>query len=187
MKEEKKEAKRQKEEQKAQRKEEKRRLKAERKELKEARKKEKQEALLELEELPEVEEGQGEALRCGPEVEECIPVGKEGREDVAAGVIEAAQEPQASLEEAGRREEASQERREGVAGESSAALPEAPEDEEERWFARLRKNLSKSHVNFVAPLSRAMASTWGHSSSTRPANSSSLIGWPSICSRSRKV
>jgi fused signal recognition particle receptor len=181
------EKKREKEERKQREKEEKARLKEEKRELKEARKREKLQALEELQELPDVEEGEGEALYCGPEVEECVRI-----QDV--------EKPQEDLEEAQAlpAEEMSREVREllieeeylaeavtepdeegaaaavevalGVAGgappgedelsaQEELVLEEElpPEEAKERWLSRLRKGLSRSRVNFVAPLSRAMA------------------------------
>ncbi len=128
--------KREKEEARRLKKEEKARLKAEKRELKEARKREKEEALGELQELPEVEEGLGEALYCGPELEEGNPAGLEAYD------IETAME-----------EDAAPPSRYGMA---AGELP--PEEDKKRWRSRLRQGLSKSRMNFVAPLSRAMAS-----------------------------
>ena len=64
--------KREKEERKQRAKEEKAQLKEEKREKREARKREKAQALEELQELPQVDEGAGEALICGPRVEECV-------------------------------------------------------------------------------------------------------------------
>lgn len=152
---------REKEERKSREKEEKARKKAEKKELREKRKRERKAALEELQELPEVEEGEGEELLCGPEVDECVTVEnaawlEEGRAgeataDIAAespekeALISAYEEPQAAAEaveeplEPGLEEE----------------LP--PEEEKRRWFQRLREGLSKSRLNFVSPLSKALA------------------------------
>ncbi len=156
--------KREKEERKQREKEKKARLKAEKAELKEERKGEKIRALEELQELPEVEEGEGEALYCGPGVEECVLVEEEGPgveatlvEEIATGE-EAAEEIPREVSELYMEEEYLAE--EAGLGEVEA-LPEEelpPELEKERWLSRLRKGLSKSRVNFVAPLSRAMAS-----------------------------
>jgi len=183
------EEKREKKERKQREKEEKARLKDEKKELKEARKKEKIQALEELQELPDVEEGEGEALYCGPEVEQCVE--SRDKERPLEDLEEAAQELPA--------EEMSREVREllmeeeyladtviepdqgksaaivaelqsggggAVAGDEELVLDEElpleeelpPEEERERWLSRLRKGLSRSRVNFVAPLSKAMAS-----------------------------
>ena len=160
-----------KEERKQREKEEKKRLKAEKAELGEARKREKMQALEELQELPEVEEGEGKALYCGPEVEECVvAVEEEAAAEAAPGeeigvadwegmpreVRELYREEEylaeaavidADVEEAGF---------EDIETTLEEELP--PEEEKERWLSRLRKGLSKSRVNFMAPLSKAMAS-----------------------------
>jgi len=152
--------KREKEEARQRAREEKARLKEEKKELKEARKREKQQALEELQELPEVEEGQGEALYCGPEVEECVEAGEEV---TGAGIVVEEEASEESLPEVS---ETETEAMEGyTAGDEGGLAVEEefleeelpPEDEKERWLSRLRKGLSKSRMNFVAPLSRAMA------------------------------
>jgi len=182
-----------KEERKQREKEEKARLKAEKAELKEARKREKMQALEELQELPEVEEGEGEALYCGPEAEECVVVGEEEpaaealpgdeiaeeewkgmsrevrelhmEEEYLAEVAAGSAEPHETVEippesaeaamavEAGADEPAVLE-----IGEITLEEELPTEEEKERWLSRLRKGLSKSRVNFVAPLSKAMAS-----------------------------
>jgi fused signal recognition particle receptor len=157
--------KREKEEARLWEKEEKARLKEEKRQLKEARKKEKEQALNELQELPEVEEGQGEALYCGPEVEECVLV-EEGSSDGAIvaqeGAVESPGEDMAAIspgtdltedDTAGDKIAMEEEEEEEGAEEE---LP--PEEEKKRWLSRLRTGLSKSRMNFVAPLSKAMAS-----------------------------
>jgi len=150
------EKRREKEERKQQVKEEKARLKAEKAEQKEARKREKLQALEELQELPEVEEGEGEALYCGPEVEECIAVGEE---DTAPDAAQAGETEDLSWEETPREVRELYAEEEYLAEESLPLEEELPpEEEKERWLSRLRNGLSKSRVNFVAPLSKAMAS-----------------------------
>jgi len=181
---EKEQKKREKEEARQHAREEKARLKEEKKELKEARKREKQQALEELQELPEIDEGQGEALYCGPEVEECVEVGEEGAggETVAeeeytalpgeealaekplTGVAEEAVVDEEEFPGGSAPETASVEAYE-AAGEPDLEIEKElleeeelpPEEEKERWLSRLRKGLSKSRMNFVAPLSKAMA------------------------------
>ncbi|MEW6553248.1 MAG: signal recognition particle-docking protein FtsY [Actinomycetota bacterium] len=180
------EKKREKEERKQLEKEEKARLKEEKRELKEARKREKQQALEELQDLPDVEEGEGEALYCGPAVEECVEVGEAEEppsflEDTSLGLpgdemtrevrelmMEEDYLAEAVIEPDEKNAAAAVEEAPGVvaAGEGEPVtdgelIPEEalpPEEEKERWFSRLRKGLSKSRVNFVAPLSKAMAS-----------------------------
>jgi fused signal recognition particle receptor len=158
--------KREKEERKKREREERARLKAEKRELREARKREKEEALEELQELPEIGEGGGEALHCGPEVEECVMApGEAAQEGISREVREllveeeyladAMQEP----EDEGRGAET----RYGGGAEPGEVelIPEdelSPGEERERWLSRLRKGLSKSRLNFVTPLSKAMAS-----------------------------
>ena len=157
--------KREKDERRRREKEERARLKAERRELREERKREKLEALGELQELPEVGEGGGEALYCGSRVDACV-VAEEGppsphatprgRQEKAArqkmGSAPVAEEPGEQAAAPG-----------AVEAHPPEALP-APgeaspeEEEEEGWLSRLRQGLSKSRVNFVAPLTRAMAS-----------------------------
>ncbi|MBN2026179.1 MAG: signal recognition particle-docking protein FtsY [Actinobacteria bacterium] len=182
--------KREKEEAKQKAREEKARLKEEKRELKEARKQEKQQALEELQELPEVEEGQGEELYCGPEVEECVEVGEGDAGAVAAAAETETLPPEESLPEAMEippREESAADiameaeaiveagpggpapEKEGfedyaAAGEADLEIEEERleeelplEEEKERWLSRLRGGLSKSRMNFVAPLFKAMA------------------------------
>ncbi len=160
--------KREKEEKKRRAREEKERLKAERKAEKESRKREKQQALRELRELPEIAEGEGEAIVCAAFAEEeglreeaMASGGKiqsdlattreapmpEGLEEGGAGVVAA--EPLPSTAAAFKEEGATR-------------APEREKDEEEAgeregWLDRLRKGLSKSRVNFMAPLSKALA------------------------------
>jgi fused signal recognition particle receptor len=112
------------------------RKKREKKELREAKKREKEEALQELQDLPEIEEGEGEALYCGPEVEECVVAGEE------APVVEAPTEEDVAL----------------VAEEVPRGEEPVEVEEKEGWFSRLRRGLSKSRSSFVAPLSKALAS-----------------------------
>jgi fused signal recognition particle receptor len=126
-------------EEKARQKEEKQRARAERRERREREREDREEALEEMQELPEVAaEESAEELRCEPvfspgKVEEgtLIPYECEEEPEERPPVEE---EPLAILEEEGR------------------------EADREGWFTRLRKGLSKSRMNFVAPLSRAMAS-----------------------------
>jgi fused signal recognition particle receptor len=158
MKEGKEEKKREKAGQKKRDQEEKARLKAEKKELKEAKKREKIEALEELQELPDLEVGGGaQELRCGPEVEKEITAAGEGvipifRCDEDTGIVleKEAFPGEAVTPEA---EEAFPDKEVLPELEEEASL----EEEKERWMSRLRKGLSKSRVNFVAPLSKAMA------------------------------
>ncbi len=135
--------KREREERRRRDREERARRKAEKAEIKQARKREKVRALEELQELPDVEGGEGEVLRCGARAEEFrLP------------------EDEERLGEAAAREEGA-----GAAWSEARAAGEAPPEEEEvppgeereRWIARLRKGLSRSRLSFVAPLSRAMA------------------------------
>ena len=150
-------SKRDKEERKQRAKEEKARLKAEKRELKERKKREKEQALGELQDLPEVEVGEGEALYCGPEVEECVVVGEEIISE-AVPSEEIAQD--APVEQGATRDTVAVAVEEPPAPEDVAPKVEeiTIEEEKESWFARLRKGLSKSRGNFVAPLSKAMAS-----------------------------
>jgi fused signal recognition particle receptor len=183
--------KREKEEHKQGEKEEKARLKEEKRELKEARKREKAQALEELQDLPDVQEGEGEALYCGPEVDECVEAQSESAAPQAAAEAEALEDSGEEMsrevhellveEEYLEEEVMEQEEREEPATSAQAAaaaigeyevgeeveVEEAeavleeelpPEEDKERWLSRLRKGLSKSRVNFVAPLSKAMAS-----------------------------
>jgi fused signal recognition particle receptor len=164
-----------KENRKREKRDEKNRLKEEKKELKEARKREKMQALQELQELPDVEEGEGEALHCGPEVEECVEVPG----DTAASLSVSNEETQEGYEEDMSREVRELLMEEEYLAETATAVVEMyeagggveteegefaleeelpPEVERERWLSRLRKGLSKSRMNFVAPLSKAMAS-----------------------------
>ncbi len=151
--------KQEKEEQKQREREEKARLKEGRKELKEARKREKREALEELQELPELEaEKESEALYCGPGVEECVVVGEDAataEEDMAEPATELAAQDAAGLPPANMPPEEAFESVKEIAEEEEEI---SPEEEKERWLTRLRRGLSKSRVNFVAPLSKAMAS-----------------------------
>jgi fused signal recognition particle receptor len=143
--------------------EEKERLKEERKQKKEAKNREKTKALEELQELPDVEEGDGEALYCGPEVEECIAKGEEASDNrgpIGEFTEEVGDDGLPGIEESLLSVEKVQ-----VTGESEEDVvelldeEELPEEEEkERWFSRLRSGLSKSRMNFVAPLSKAMSS-----------------------------
>jgi fused signal recognition particle receptor len=167
---EKEQRKREKEEQKQRDKDEKSRLKEEKRERREARKRERLQALEELQELPEVEEGGGDALYCGPELEECVELEDAGkaRASVDEGMLEISEEEASPGPGAPPMDGQSpvdtvlkQQEDEGIpsAVEAEAAEKEIPpEEEKERWLSRLRKGLSKSRVNFVAPLSRAMAS-----------------------------
>ncbi len=159
--------KREREEKKRRAREEKERLKAERKEEKERRKREKTQALQELRELPEIAEGEGEAVICAPFVEEEPREEATGtarkehgelvadREAAVPAVFEEREEDAATREPSSPQVDAI-----GV-----EAFPRVPEVEEERetageresWLFRLRKGLSKSRVNFMAPLSKALA------------------------------
>ncbi len=159
--------KREREEKKRRAREEKERLRAERKEEKERRKREKTQALQELRELPEIAEGEGEAVICAPFVEEEPREEATGtarkehgelvadREAAVPAVFEEREEDAATREPSSPQVDAI-----GV-----EAFPRVPEVEEERetageresWLFRLRKGLSKSRVNFMAPLSKALA------------------------------
>lgn len=156
---EKEQKKREKEEQKQREREEKARLKEKRKELKEARKKEKREALEEMQELPELEaEKEATALYCGPEVEECVAVEGEAapaEEGMAGPATEPAAQYTTAPTPADTPQETTLEAKEESAEEEEGITPE---EEKERWLTRLRRGLSKSRVNLVAPLSRVMAS-----------------------------
>jgi fused signal recognition particle receptor len=139
MNEEKEQKKREKEEQKRKQREEKERLKAERKERKERKRQEKEQALEEMQELPDIEaEEDARELKCEPvfnpsKVEEGVLIPYECEEE-PEGQPPILEEPLTILEE------------------------EAQEEDKEGWFLRLRNGLSKSRINFVAPLSRAMSS-----------------------------
>ncbi len=142
-----------KEEQKRRRKEEKARLRAEKTELREARKREKREALQELRELPMVEMGTGEELRCGP-------VSLHPEEDYAG--VAAEEETPAAGPVRGPRPMTGhgREGEERAVGETVCEEKGAGEgfaEEKERWFSRLRRGLSRSRTGLVTPLARAMA------------------------------
>ncbi len=136
---EKEERKLKKREEKARQREEKERARAERKERKQRARREKEEVLEDMHELPDIESEEGaEELRCEPifaqsMVEEgvVIPYECEEEPEEEPPVLE---EPLTILEE------------------------EAQGEDKEGWFSRLRSGLAKSRLNFVAPLSRAMAS-----------------------------
>ncbi len=155
-------SKREKEERRKRAKEEKARLKAEKMELREGKKREKEKALEELQDLPDVEEGEGEALYCGPEVEECVLIGDEAaaapdyegeaRGGESAGGMEVPGTAAVAVAETPAENELVLEV-EKVYAEEEPTLAE----EKESWFSRLRKGLSKSRGNFVAPLSKALA------------------------------
>lgn len=141
MNEEKEQMRREKEERKKKEREEKARLKDERKKQKERERREKEKALDELRELPELEvEEDAQELRCEPifqpaKVDEGVVIPYECEDERLEETVPVEEEPLALLEE-----------------------DVTPEDEKDRWFSRLRRGLSKSRVNFVAPLSRAVAS-----------------------------
>jgi len=159
--------KKEREERKRRDKEEKARLKAEKAEFKEARKREKLRALEELQELPDVVEGEGAALSCGPEVAECevyssTATEREGEPEGGAGdvpleVRELLAEEEYLLEVA-LETSAAEEEAPGAEAKAPSEEELLPGEEKERWISRLRKGLSKSRMNFVTPLSRAMAS-----------------------------
>ncbi len=140
--------------------EEKARLKAERKAEKERRKREKLQAMEELRELPEVAEGEGEAAACAPPGGG--PAGE--TEDAALAAEDAVslglETPAPTSAESGGEEPSAQPPCPGT-GEAAEA-PRRGEGEEageerEGWLPRLRRGLSKSRMNFMAPLSRALA------------------------------
>ena len=165
MSEEKEARKRGKEERKARAREEKARLKAEREAEKERRKQEKLQALEELQELPEVAEGEGEALTCPSPVEaaeagdEAAGLNVEPEADLGAWEdlvpTEAAEErggPQELPPAAGALEETRPLEKDARAGDTLDV------EVKEGWLPRLRKGLSKSRVSLMGPLAKALAS-----------------------------
>jgi fused signal recognition particle receptor len=148
---------------KAEKKEAKERKKREKEELRELKKREKEEALEELQDLPEVEEGEGEALYCGPEVEECVVVGEEmpAAEEVPGEPQREGSSQGAAITEAAAVAVAEAPTGDDIVLEVEEVPPEEERvqaEEKESWFSRLRKGLSKSRGSFVAPLSKALAS-----------------------------
>jgi len=150
--------KREKEEEKRRRREEKARRRAEKKELRERKRMEKEEALQELVELPDVEEGVGEALACMGSAAAETETGGEGDlhslqspgESAPSGLAAVEVPPAAPATAVP----------EGEPWEARAGDEGRPEEAEEKegWFSRLRRGLSKSRVNLFAPLAKAMAS-----------------------------
>jgi fused signal recognition particle receptor len=162
MKEEKESRKRDKEEQKAKEKEEKARQKAERQALKEAKKREKRQALEELQELPDLDAEDGASeLRCGPEVEDECYV----QETLNAGEAADSEAVEMAFEGGGSENDSGEDISlaieedylEQALEEISPEIEIPPGEERDRWLSRLRKGLSKSRVNLIAPLSKAMA------------------------------
>ncbi len=178
MKEDKENKKREKEEQKAKEKEERARQKAERQELKEARKQEKRKALEELRELPDLDAeklydvavvgagpaGLATAVYAASEglsvEDECFVQDEESDSEITGSdAVETALEEEDF--EVGSETDLSLAIEEDYLGQVLEEIsPEdevPPEGEKERWLSRLRSGLSKSRINLIAPLSKAMA------------------------------
>jgi fused signal recognition particle receptor len=136
--------KREKEEKKRRKQEEKARIKAEKRALKKAKKEEKGRA------APQEERAEEAPVRP--------PTQKVVAEEMPAAAVETAIEDRPLPDSEAVMVETAPEAVTAIEV-PEAAPPEEipPEEEKKRWLSRLRKSLSKSRLNFVAPLSKAIA------------------------------